>query len=152
MKFANEKLNRLVLSAGVLTTAALLTACGGGDKPCSTVEKLNITGTAYPVGTIRARLGVAITPMTPVIAGIPASCQGEKYFEVSSLPPSKLPAGLTLDARTGTISGTPTALSETVNLGSLGIQTPLPTAASINLQLPGYSEIQLGSVTFTVTK
>lgn len=152
MQFINEKRNRFVLLAGILIGAALLTGCGGGNKACSTVEKLSITGTAYPVGTIRARLGVAITPMTPILAGIPASCQGEKYFEVSSLPSSKLPAGLTLDARTGTISGTPTALSETVSLGGLGIQTPLPTSASINLQLPGYSEIQLGLVTFTVTK
>ena len=85
MRFVNEKRNRLVLLAGILISAVGLTGCGGGDKACSTVEKLNITGTAYPTATIKARLGVAITPMTPVLSGIPASCQGEKYFEVSSL-------------------------------------------------------------------
>ena len=152
MKFANEKLNRFVLSAGVLTTAALLTACGGGDKPCSTDQTLTITGTAYPKSTIQAQLGVPMTPITPVLAGIPASCQGEKRFELFSLNShfSALPEGITLDARTGTISGTPTSLSPTKTVG--GGPFPISTLSGFILLLPGYSAIQLGSITITVTK
>jgi Putative Ig domain len=135
--------------ATALTSLALLTGCGGGNTACSTQQTLGITGTAYPKAVVQTKLGVAMTPLTPVLAGIPESCQGEKRFELSDIV-SRLPKGIVLDARTGTISGTPTELTQIVTSGA--IQTPFPSTAFISLQLPGYSAISLGSVSFQVTK
>lgn len=53
----------------------------------------------YPQTSITATVGTAITPDTPTVSGTVASY---------SVAPA-LPAGLTLDATTGTISGTPSA-------------------------------------------
>ena len=147
---SNRKRTRFALLAAALTSLAILTACGGGSNACSNQQTLNITGTGYPKATVEAKLGVAIRPLTPILAGIPESCQGEKQFEISAIL-SELPPGIVLDARTGTISGTPTALSPVTNVTSR-IQLPLPSYASIMLQLPGYGSISLGTVSIQVTK
>lgn len=145
----NKKHKRVAFLAATLT---VLAGCGGGggNSACSTQQTLNISGTGYPVAVIQAKLGVAITPITPVVAGIPDSCQAEKRFETGSVVFKLLPPGLVLDARTGTISGTPTALTPVITSGAISV--PSPTMTSVVLQLPGYSPIDLGTVKFQVTK
>ncbi len=148
----NKKHKRVAFLAATLT---VLAGCGGGggNSACSTQQTLNISGTGYPVAVIQAKLGVAITPITPVVAGIPDSCQGDKSFELDT-PVFGLPPGIVLDGRTGTISGVPTALtSVTTSVTNNGTTSvPFPSLASVVLKLPGYGSIQLGTVRFQVTK
>ena len=145
----NRNRNRLTLLAVAVAISAVLSACGGGSSGCSTQQTLSITGTAYPTADIKLKLGVAMRPLTPVLAGIPESCQGDKRFEMSGLL-SPIPKGLVIDVRTGTISGTPTGLTPTTT--SSGIRLSIPSSVTVVLQLPGYSAVQLGTVSFVVTE
>ena len=145
----NRKQNRIALLVVTSISLAVLSACGGGNEACSTQEALTITGTAYPERKVETPVGVAISPLTPALAGIPASCLGAKRFEVSASL-AQLPRGITLDAVSGTISGTPTEATpfKIVN----GTQIPVPSYSRIVLQLPGYGPVQIGIVEFFVTK
>ncbi len=87
--------NRRLLLSLPACAVPLLSACGGGDVGYDTEQAL------YTVG-------VPITPNKPNITGgnprVPANAKA-----VFSVSPA-LPAGLTLNINTGTISGTPTKL------------------------------------------
>lgn len=90
---------RLWLLALMLGSLAMLSACGGGSG-----DRRNIEPPASVIyGTLQALYVTteAITPNTPQVAGGVAS-----NFSVSPA----LPAGISLDAQTGIISGTPTAI------------------------------------------
>ena len=80
----------------------LVSACGrlGFDESADGASP----GVAYPSDSIDAVLGVTAVELAPTVEGGPLS------FEVSPA----LPAGLELDAATGKISGTPTAISDEV--------------------------------------
>lgn len=116
--------------------AMVLTACGGGSKTsdasCSTLPSFsvyiswNINGVVYPGKSISGKIGVPLVA-TPVITGIPSSCQGKETYAKGS---SAFPAGLSLNTSTGVVSGTPTGTSGYVSAPSF-----------INLILPGYSSI-----------
>ena len=84
----------------ILVPAALsfwMLGCGGGgSKPQPPPPPSNLV---YPQTTIEATVGVAIAPDVPTVTGSVTS------FSVSPA----LPAGLSLDGTTGTISGTPSA-------------------------------------------
>ena len=105
---------------------SLLTACGSSDDPsaCSTQSIVITTswGSNGGVNTnVNGQVGIALTA-TPIITGIPASCQGQETFSSNVT----LPTGLTLNSTQGVISGTPT---QAVSIGANGI---------VKLSLPGY--------------
>lgn len=79
----------LVGAPGIAASAGATYVVGGFGSPSVT----------YPAG-VTGQVGTAIAPVTPRVART-----GTAVFSVSPA----LPAGLTLDASTGTISGTPTA-------------------------------------------
>ena len=82
---------------------------GGGSKPQPPQPPSNLV---YPQTAIAATVGVAITPDVPTVTGSVTS------FSVSPA----LPAGLSLDGSTGTISGTPTSATGQAKLCDNGGQ------------------------------
>ncbi len=81
-----------------LMMVAMVAACGGGsDEP--KVETLYV-GFDYPAGTFNGRLFDTIQ-VTPIVTGVAGK---QVSFKTSDV----LPAGLSLNAGTGTISGVPT--------------------------------------------
>ncbi len=78
-----------------------LTACASGSSPApGTVTGLTIVTTSLPSGTVGAAYSAQL-----------ASSGGTSPVSWSLSGGSSLPPGLTLDAATGTIAGTPTAAS-----------------------------------------
>ena len=101
-----ERLVSLAGARGALAVACLLlAACGGGGggggapPPGPTAP----TGLAYSSPATFA-VGTAIAPLVPTVNGTVTA------YEVTPA----LPAGLVLDAATGRISGTPTAILDQV--------------------------------------
>lgn len=136
---------------GSVATAMVLSACGGGDG-CSSQETISLTtawtvtgGTASNAGggktDLKGTVGVPFSA-TPKHTGIPASCAGEMLYRQASFRP--LPDGITLNEKTGVISGTAKAF---VPSGT-GVLQNFPQSYPIYFSLPGYSELQIGSVSF----
>jgi hypothetical protein len=97
--------------AGVVLIGGVLTGCGGSSAgksagsstpPPTVVAPSNLK---YMSSSLSATVGVAITPDTNSISGSSAT------FTASPA----LPAGLMLDAATGTISGTPGSVASSAN-------------------------------------
>jgi hypothetical protein len=92
--------------AGAAMIGSTLTGCGsmsaGSPPPAPVVAPSNLT---YVTATLSATVGVPIPSDSASVGGSPAT------FSVSPV----LPAGLALDAATGTISGTPTAIASSAN-------------------------------------
>jgi hypothetical protein len=109
---------RLAISTALLTT---LTACGGGgsdapDLPCGGGNPLSVSLT-YEVNGVVVDGNRPITlarnvPVlaTPRIVGLPSACNGATHLSVKTVLTSSLPNGVLIDAKTGVLSGTPTAL------------------------------------------
>ncbi len=108
----NRSMSALKYLGLCLTTVVLVlfSACGNNSRTPAPNPSPNPTPTqaptdlAYTVGTASYIQGIAITPNT-------ATCSGGKVASYSVTPP--LPAGLSLDASTGTISGTPIPVTTT---------------------------------------
>jgi hypothetical protein len=120
--------------------ALLLAACGGGgggdsgEQACtSSTFFFNTTwtvtgGTLLAGGTqIVGRVGVPFSAK-PVHAGIPAGCVGRGTYSIGPLFPAQ--SGLTLNATTGEISGTPVAAGGGSNAGT--------SIGSVVLSFPGF--------------
>jgi len=126
-----------------LSSTVLLAACGGGGgdsgtTACSSLKVLNIStqwNTGGTLGTtIEGKVGQPLTS-TPVITGVPDSCVADEHF---SSVAGTLPAGLSLNAQTGEVSGTPT---QALSTGATGM---------VQLELPGYNAVPiLNIVTIT---
>jgi len=118
----------------VLPLTAVLASCGGGSdaSSCSSAAALNITAVWNSNGTIaktlEGKLGVPLSAK-PIITGVPDSCMAGEHF-LTTTPPS-LPAGLSLNAQTGEITGTPT---QELSTGATGM---------VQLELLGYDAVPI---------
>ncbi|GAB7549685.1 putative Ig domain-containing protein [Cupriavidus sp. 8B] len=86
-----------------------INACGGGGSDSTSNDcsggKNVYTDFTYANATQTFITGKPIAPQTPIAPGVPSSCWNSTNFSIAA---GKLPTGLTLDSRTGVISGTPT--------------------------------------------
>lgn len=117
--------------------APVVTACGPAGYANSTVAYADLLGTVNAV----------LVPETPVLTpALPAGC-------TASFSAARLPAGLSLNPRTGVISGTPTSPGS----GNIVISLAIPTYPTSNspafaytvspaVSLPSLSAPQPGSV------
>lgn len=113
---------------------AVLSACGGGggggsNNPPVTPAPSALSYPAPPVYTV----GTAITPLNPTVTGTVTS------YTISPA----LPAGLTISATGGAISGTPTAVQAatnyTVTAANSGGATTATVAIRVNAVAPAIS-------------
>jgi len=125
----------------------LLSGCGGGgsdaSSPCAGqafafTTTWTVTGGSYnPSGfgdqIVVANVGVQLSAK-PVHAGVPQSCAGKGAYTLGNAA-YPLPAGLTLNATTGEIAGTPTA---TADVSGGGTDTGM-----IRLTFPGYGSTRV---------
>jgi len=129
-----------------LATACLLvTGCGGGGGGASAPKTSAPSALAYSANPATYTRGMTITANTPSSGG---------GAVVSYTVSPALPAGLSLDASTGVIAGTPTAVaaqgtyvvtasnsggSATVGLVLAVVAPALPTADNITVSLTGFT-------------
>lgn len=110
-----------------VTTFNIYNIAASGSKPTDTAPAAPTVTYADINGTV----GTAITAVTPAVTGLPA---GALTFTAANLP-----AGLTIDAKTGVISGTPTAVAATtvtVNgayTNAAGLPVSLASTVKINV-------------------
>jgi Putative Ig domain len=127
---------RIFSSTLVVLFLTSVAGCGmGGNIPSVKVESASSSVT-YPQATITATVGQAITVLTPTVTGTVSS------FSISPA----LPAGLSLNTSTGTISGTPTAaaaqatytVTATTSSGAVtaSVQITVSSAAATGLVYP----------------
>ncbi len=127
---------RIFSSTLVVLFLTSVAGCGmGGNIPSVKVESASSSVT-YPQATITATVGQAITVLTPTVTGTVSSY---------SISPA-LPAGLSLNTSTGTISGTPTAaaaqatytVTATTSSGAVtaSVQITVSSAAATGLVYP----------------
>jgi sugar lactone lactonase YvrE len=94
--------HRLLQAALALSLVALVPACGGGGGASATPSVPAPTGLAYPSNPAVYVKGTAIAANTPTVSS---------GSTVTYAVTPTLPAGLGLNASTGVITGTPTAVS-----------------------------------------
>jgi hypothetical protein len=101
-----ESLARRSLGVFLVLAVSGLAACGGGGGGCSGGEDVSAS-ISYPdaFSVRQPEKGVQIAAQSPRTSGVPQSCMSDRRF---SLEFGQLPAGVSLDSRTGVISGTPT--------------------------------------------
>jgi Putative Ig domain len=120
----------------------VITAANSAGSTSATIQITVMTAVTppsnlvYPQTTITATIGVAITPDVPTFTGMVTS------FSVSPA----LPAGLSLDNTTGTISGTPTASSSPVTYTVTASNSAGSTSATVTIQVnaPPTTLLRLG--------
>lgn len=91
--------NSRIVSAG-MGTVAVLTGCGGGGSGSTSTTTPSVTppsGLSYQ-SPVQGTVGTALTSLTPSVSGTVTSYSVSPAF----------PAGISLNAPTGVISGTPT--------------------------------------------
>lgn len=130
--------------AGVSLTAVLLLLCGcsgsgGGNSPAAP------TALTYTAAAPIYVKGIAITPDTPASAGGAVTSW--------SVTPA-LPAGLSLSASTGTVSGTPTVVAPTatytVTATGSGGNTTTSLSITVNDQAPATFSYAAGTATYVI--
>lgn len=136
-------LRQTVSAALTATLLATLSACGGGgggsDTPCGGSGTLNVAITyevngvvVDPDRTVLLNRGAA-NLAAPRIVGLPAACNGAAHLSVTSRS-ATVPVGMSFDAATGVLGGTPTVLSNFI--------------VDMTLSIDGYSNTIRQSVIF----
>lgn len=109
----------------------VFSACGGGGGGTTPASVQAPTSVAYLTPSVTGTLGIALPVISPTVQGGTAS-----NFTVTPA----LPSGVLLNATTGVISGTPTALASTVtytvSAGNAGGKVSTTIAITINDQPP----------------
>ncbi len=90
-------------AAGTFTYSLLATDATGADAVSNDVSVSIADADTVTMANVTGRVGTAIATVTPVVTGTP---YGTLSYALSG---GTLPAGLSLDARSGAVSGTPTA-------------------------------------------
>lgn len=123
-----------------LAAATILAGCGGSSGGYSMPPAETIT---YPSSSLTFVAGTAIAPF------VPTATEGLSGFTVTPA----LPAGLSLSAVNGTISGTPTAASAaatyTVAATAAGVTASTTVSITVNPAAP--SSVNYGSAAFSFT-
>ena len=135
--------SKMLLScAGLL--CVLLSGCGGSGSGSGGGGGSAPSDLTYPQTSIKATVGTAISQDTPTVSGT--------VTEYTISP--ALPAGLTLNAATGAISGTPTAESAqatyAVTASNSGGSTTAVLTISVALAAPSNLVYPQTSITATV--
>lgn len=114
-------------TAAIPATSFTITASNAGGSTTTTVQiAVNVpppTSLSYPQTTISATVGQAITVDTPTVTGTVTS------FAVAPA----LPAGMGLNATTGAISGTPTAVAAQSSYTITGSNISGSTTATLQI-------------------
>ena len=111
-------------AAMAAATIYTVTATNAGGNTATTLSITVNAALSYIPSTAVYTINVLITPLSPAVAGAPAT-----GYSVS--PP--LPAGLNLDMTTGIISGTPTVLANTANYEITATVTGGSATAILNI-------------------
>jgi hypothetical protein len=112
-------------TAAVLVLVLQLVACGGGGTSGSSSSTSSApSDLSYPTPPAFA-VGAAITPLTPTVTGTVTG------YTISPA----LPAGLTLNATTGVISGTPSAAAAPTNYTVTASNSAGSTTDTLSLEV-----------------
>ena len=132
----------LIVSLFLTAVILLLCGCGGGPGPVSVQPPSTLS---YTTGTADYTKGTAITANSPASTGGAVSA-----YTVSPA----LPAGLTLSASTGVITGTPTAVtataSYTVNASNSAGSTTASLSITVNDQPPSALSYTKGTAVYAI--
>ena len=129
-------LQRLLFTV-LMSCVAICVSCGSGS---SSAPPAAPSGLSYP-NPSSATVGTAITPLSPTVTGTVAT-----YSVTPALPP-----GLSLNATTGVISGTPTASTVEANYSITASNAVSGNTAfdlSLTINPPGTLAISATSLTF----
>ncbi|MFZ0703794.1 MAG: choice-of-anchor D domain-containing protein [Candidatus Acidiferrales bacterium] len=120
----------------LMSCVAICVGCGGGSSSSIPVAP---SGLSYPSPS-SATVGTAITPLSPAVTGTITT-----YSVTPALPP-----GLSLNATTGVISGTPTASTVEATYSITASNAAGSTAFDLSLTVnpPGTLAISAASLTF----
>lgn len=141
MKPHQRNLFRTVITS--ISAAIMLAACGGGGSASGGSGPQPQASLAYPSTPMVLVVGVAMTPVAPT-----ATPGLSGFAVVPTLPP-----GLRLDASSGTLSGTPTAVSSTgtYTITASGGGATARAAVSITVNPPAPSSLSYGAAAFSFT-
>lgn len=135
----NHKLHASARTAAATWIALVaLTGCGGGGSDPAPAPVTPPSGLAYPTPQTYV-VGTAITTLTPSVTGTVSN------YSVAPV----LPAGLTLNATTGQIGGTPTAVSATAAYVVRAENSSGATSFSLSIAVNAAPSMQLEPVTGT---
>jgi uncharacterized repeat protein (TIGR01451 family) len=109
---------------GLILTAVFLLFCGCGGGPSAVISPQPPSGLSYTTATAVYIKGTAITPNSPTSTGGAVTSY--------SVSPA-LPAGLSLSASTGIISGTPTAVTATASYTVTASNSAGSTTATLTI-------------------
>jgi DNA-binding beta-propeller fold protein YncE len=128
----------LILSLSLTALFLLFCGCGGGSSPSPVVQPPS--GLSYTTATAVYIKGTAITPNNPTSTGGAVTAY--------SVSPA-LPAGLSLSASTGIISGTPTAVTATASYTVTASNSAGSTTATLTITVEDAAPAGLAYTTRT---